>query len=136
MTLLTWLVVAGLVVVAGSVVAAPALPDGTDTTRKTIGAAVISVEITTLTGLVVAIAHLATRTNLLCPTDAQCSAPYSAPALVAAPILTVLTGVAIRAGVRRGWSLRLLVPVLVALTVGVVLLVLAGATYRIDVPRP
>jgi hypothetical protein len=135
-TVLTWLVLGGAALVVACGVASWQLPDGGATDRRFIGVLTVAFEATMLPGLAIAALHLATRVNTVCPTDARCSVPYSVPALVLAPLLVVATaGVAWTAS-RRSWPLRVLVPVMVALATTVLLLVMAGATYRIDVPRP
>jgi len=135
-TVLSWLVLGGIASTVACGAASWRLPDGSALDRRSVGMVVVAFEITVLPGLLLAAAHLATRVNLLCPSDAECSAPYSAPALVLAPLLTLATVGVTRAGVRCSWPMRVLAPVLCGLAVAVLLLVLAGATYRIDVPRP
>jgi hypothetical protein len=135
-TVLTWLVLGGVVLVVACGTASWRLPAGGPDDRRFVGLLTVTFELASLCGLAVAGVHLATRVNLFCPTDAQCSVPYARPALVLAPLTVVATAGVAWTATRRSWPLRLLVPVMVALATTVLLLVVGGATYRIDVPRP
>jgi hypothetical protein len=102
---------------------------GPDGRRRGIAAAALSTELVASLGLLLVGAQMATGGEVLCPSDAQCSAPYSAFALVATVLAT-------RRGLRDGWEPREMAVVGAILVVAFVVLVVLGSTYRIDVPRP
>lgn len=87
-------------------------------------------------GLVAVAAQAATDGDILCPTDAQCSAPFAWPALVLTPVAAVGTVIGGRLALRNRWAIGVMVLAGIVAVVVVTTLVVTGATYRIDVPRP
>jgi hypothetical protein len=124
-----------MTVIVPTVVAWRAAP-GADGQRRGIAVGAVATEATCSIGLLLVTAQLATGGEVLCPTDAACSAPYSLLALVTAPVLFALTVATAFAGLGRRWRPRDMAILSAVLVIAFVTVVVLGSTYRIDVPRP